>query len=65
MVLNTKKIEVALARKEKTFSELYKDARISTVTAGRVRKGLPVQPKIAGKLAAALGVDVSELIDDS
>ncbi len=65
MVLNTKRIEAALARKVETFSELYKAACISTVTAGRVRKCLPIQPKIAGKLAAAFGVDVSELIDDS
>lgn len=65
MVLNTKRIEVALARKVEIFGELYKAARISTVTARRIRKGLPVQPKIAGKLAAALGVDVSELVDDS
>ena len=54
-----------MARKVETFGELYKAARISTVTARRIRKGLPVQPKIAGKLAAALGVDVSELVDDS
>ena len=65
MILSSQKIEFALARKGKTFRELYKDARISTVTAGRVRKGLPVQPKIAGRLAAALGMDVSELVNNS
>ncbi len=63
MVLNVRKIEVATARKGKTFQDVYKVAHISPVTANRIRKGYEVQPRTAGKLAAALEVDVTELMD--
>ncbi len=65
MVLDPKKIDVVLARKKKSYGKAYKEARISSSTAMRIRKGLPVLPKVAGRLAAALGTDVLELIDDS
>ena len=64
MILNIKKIEVATARRGKTFREIYREAHISPVTAGRIRKGYEVQPRTAGKLAAALNCDVAELLQD-
>ena len=64
MILNIKKIEVATARRGKTFREIYREAHISPVTAGRIRKGYAVQPRTAGKLASALNCDVTELIQD-
>ena len=64
MILNIRKIEVATARKGKTFQDVYKEAHISPVTAGRIRKGYEIQPRTAGKLATALNCDVAELIQD-
>ena len=65
MILNIKKIEVATARSGKTFQEVYREAHISPVTAGRIRKGYEVQPRTAGKLATALNCDVAELLQDN
>ncbi len=64
MILDFKKVEVATARKGKTFRQVFREAHISPVTAGRIRKGYEVQPRTAGKLAATLNCDVVELIHD-
>ncbi len=62
MILSIDKVKLATARKQKSFSEVLKLAHISSVTARRINAGYEVQPKTAGKLAAALGVDVEDLL---
>ena len=64
MVLDVQKIKLALARKQLSFLEVLKKAHISSLTASRIYAGSEVQPKTAGKLAAALGVDVTEILKD-
>ena len=62
MVLDIQKIKLALARKQVSLLEVLKQAHISSITVGRINAGHEVQPKTAGKLAAALGVDVTEIL---
>jgi hypothetical protein len=62
MVLDITKVRIACARKCWTISQAFKQANISTPTEQRIRKKLPLNPKTAGKLAAALGVDITELL---
>lgn len=64
MILDIQKIKLALARKQLSFLEVLKKAHVSSVTAGRINAGLEVRPKTAGKLAAALGVDVTEILKE-
>ena len=65
MVLSYEKVKIACARKCLTITEMLTKAHISTVTAKRIKDGEEVNTKTAGKLAAALGVDVSALLADS
>lgn len=64
MLLSIEKIKLATARKQKSISEVLKIAHISSITARRINAGHEVQPKTAGKIAAALDVDVAELLAD-
>ena len=64
MILDIQKIKLALARKQLSLFEVLQRAHISSITAGRINAGREVQPKTAGKLAAALGVDVTEILKD-
>lgn len=64
MVLDVAKIRLAVARKQMSICEVRKLAHISSVTERRINAGCEVQPKTAGKLAAALGVDVAELLKE-
>ena len=62
MILDYRKIEIACSRKCFTIKELLKEAKISSFTITRIKRGKLLQCKTAGKLAAALGVDVAELL---
>ena len=62
MVLSIEKIRIAAANKQMNFTEVLKLAHVSTVTAKRIKDGAAVNTKTAGKLAAALGVDVADLL---
>ena len=64
MVLNYEKVKLACARKCLSIKELMTKAHISSVTAIRIKANKEVNTKTAGKLAAALGVDVLELLAD-
>ena len=62
MILSMEKIKIAAANKQLNFTELLKLAHMSTITARRIKEGKEVNTKTAGKLAAALGVDVTEIM---
>lgn len=64
MRLDFNKIRLACARKCFTISNALQAAHISTLTAKRIKDGMEVNTRTAGKLAAALGVDVAELLTD-
>lgn len=62
MKLDYEKIKLACARKCLTIRNVLQKARVSTLTAKRIKDGEEVNTRTAGKLAAALGVDITELL---
>ena len=64
MKLSLEKIKIATANRCMNFTDMLKQAHISTVTAGRIRNGKEVNTKTAGKLAAVLGVDVRKIMKE-
>ena len=62
MKANKMLLDVALARKQTSLTNLRKSG-LSPQTLLKVRKGESVLPATLGKIAAALGVDVLELIE--
>ena len=63
MVLNYAKIETAGANKQMSMKDIYQRAHMARSTLERIRKGNEVTMKTAGKLAAILEVNVTELQD--
>ena len=64
MVLNYAKIETAGANKQMTMKDIYKKGHIARATLERIRDGNSVTMKTAGKLAAVLEVNVTELLQE-
>ncbi len=64
MILNYKKIEVAGANKQLTLKDITTKAHMARATLERIRNGNEVTMKTAGKLAAVLEVDVTELLQN-
>lgn len=62
MVLSIERLRIATARKQMTVAELLKLAHVSTLTWQRIKRNSEVNTKTAGKLAAVLDVDVTELL---
>ena len=62
MVIDIKKLQIVLVRKQLRMTQFFKDAHISSVTVKRIKSGCEVTTKTAGKLAAALGCDITELL---
>ena len=64
MVLNYAKIEAAGANKQMSMKDIYQKAHMARATLERIRDGNSVTMKTAGKLAAVLGVNVTELLQE-
>ena len=62
MKVEIKKLELALARACKNERDLR--SFIAPQTLRRIRQGDEIKPATAGRLARALGVDVTELLAD-
>lgn len=58
------KIDIAMARRCINTYDLAKIANMPIPTMNNVLKGKPIKPATIGKLARALEVDVTELIED-
>ena len=61
MIVSYKKLCVEMARRcvgVDIFDE------VSRITIRSIKNGLPVRPMTAGKIAKALGVDVTEILED-
>lgn len=64
MKISKSKLNIALARKQWSQRDLRDNAIVSAQTILNLNKGKSVLPATVGKIAAALGVDVTEIIED-
>lgn len=64
MKISKSKLNIALARKQWNQRNLRDNAIVSAQTILNLNKGKSVMPATVGKIAAALGVDVTEIIED-
>lgn len=64
MKISKSKLNIALARKQWNQRDLRDNAIVSAQTILNLNKGKSVMPSTVGKIAAALGVDVTEIIED-
>lgn len=63
MTLNREKVDIVLARKGVTVSALCKTAGFSRNRFYTVMNSKKISPATAGRVASALGVDVTEIIE--
>ena len=64
MKISKSKLNIALARKQWNQRDLRDNSVVSTQTILNVNNGKSVLPATVGKIAAALGVDVTEIIEE-
>lgn len=64
MRINRRKVQLAMARKCIGAAELTKAAKMPRPTTNKALSGGSVRPETAGRIAKALGVDVTEIIDN-
>ena len=64
MKISKSKLNIALARKQWNQRDLRDNAIVSAQTILNLNKGKSVLPATVGKIAAALGVDVTEIIEE-
>lgn len=58
------RLAVAMAEQDMNFIKLSKACGVSRQTLSAINNGKSCKPDVAGKIARALGVDVTELIDE-
>lgn len=63
MKISKPKLNIALARKCWNLRDLRDHCTVSAQTCRNINIGKSVMPSTVGKIAAALGVDVTELIE--
>ena len=61
MKIDNRKLELALARKCKSMSDLRDGS--SPQTLRRIMNGEEVKPKTVGRIALALGCDVADILE--
>lgn len=64
MKVSKSKLDIALARKHWNQRDLRNNAIVSAQTILNLNKGKSVLPATVGKIATALGVDVTEIIEE-
>lgn len=64
MKVDSRKIQLAMARACLTATEIAVAAEMPVVTVKRVTSGKVVKPATIGKVAKALGIDVTEILED-
>lgn len=60
MKISRRKLETVLVRQQKGLSE----TGVTSHTLKRITEGKEIKVTTAGKIAAALGVDITELMED-
>ncbi|UYI78523.1 MAG: helix-turn-helix transcriptional regulator [Fusobacterium varium] len=63
MKINKYKLELVRAQKNIGSLELVRLSKISSAVLGRIKKGADLRPTTISKIAKALEVDVTELIE--
>lgn len=63
MKINYQKFLIACANAKLTFTEVINKANVSHFVLSSIKQGKNVNTAIAGKLADALGVPVTDLLD--
>lgn len=63
MKISKYKLDVTLARKCWNQQDLRNHCTVSAQTCRNINLGMSVMPSTVGKIAAALGVDVTEIIE--
>lgn len=64
MKISKKKLEICMARAQLNRDTLAKKAEMSIPTVCNVYSRGTCKPATAGRIAAALGVDVTEILED-
>lgn len=64
MRLNKIRFNISIAKKCLSIKELSNLSGVSTVTLNKLKQGNVTTPKTIGKIARALEVDVTEIIED-
>lgn len=64
MKTNRKKLEIAMARACMNTEDLQKTAEMPRPSLNNVISGKSARPATIGRIARALGVDVTEIIED-
>ena len=62
MKIDPKKLDLLLARECKVLSDLRDGTSPNTLR--RIRNGEEVKPRTAGRIARALGVDVTDILEE-
>lgn len=63
MKANVTNLMIAMARKSVNFGELADESGVSRQTLSYIKNGKSCKSGVAGKIAHALGVDVTEIFD--
>lgn len=63
MKVNKKKLEIAMARACMNIADIVVIAKMQRPTVNNVITGREVRPATLGKVARALGVDITEIIE--
>lgn len=64
MKANKRKLEIAMARECMSAEDLRATSRMPRTTVNNVIEGRSVRPATIGRIAKALGVDVTEILED-
>ena len=64
MKLNTKSVRVVMAQKSLSLTDVAKNYGSTRQRISCILNSVNITPRTAGKLASALGVDVTEIIED-
>lgn len=64
MKLDKNKIDIVMSKKRNTVTQLAKEYGVSRSRMNIILNSQTVTPVSAGRLADALGVDVTEIIED-
>lgn len=62
MRVNKEKLDIAMARACMSISTLQKSTNMPRATIGRILACKKIRPETLGKVAKALGIDVTEII---
>lgn len=62
MKFETRKLETAIASRALTYKQFAAAAGITEKTLKQARRGAEIQPATAGRIAAALGLEMGALI---